>query len=319
MKTVDILMATYNGERFVREQIESIQAQTFTDWRLLISDDCSTDDTLSIVHEMAEEDSRIELVSEGIRHGSAKANFMYLLRQSDAPYAMFCDQDDVWLPEKVEKSLACLSRMEAVSSTNTPLLAFCDMKVVGIDLDILHESFIQMSKFDLTRIKFKQLLAHNVAAGCCMIINRATIERCCRPISPDSIEMHDWWAMLVASEFGRIEYIAEPLSLYRQHGLNVVGATEYSPLARAKNHSAMMGLYLSTVRQADEFRRVYAFDVKSEDAKAIDEYIAASRARFLFQGIAHLIRSGCWKGGARKLGQIVTVGKRTKDNRRGVD
>ena len=94
-------MATYNGERFIAEQIESIQRQSYKNWRLLVSDDCSTDGTLDVVRRYAAEDGRIRIVSEGVKHGGAKENFFSLMTCSDAPYCMFCDQDDVWLPDKI--------------------------------------------------------------------------------------------------------------------------------------------------------------------------------------------------------------------------
>lgn len=316
--TIDILMATHNGERFVREQIESIQAQTYEDWHLLVSDDCSTDSTLVIVSEIAKFDSRIAIVSKDVRYGSAKANFMHLLDLSEAPYAMFCDQDDIWLPRKIEKSLARIERMQTSYGAAVPLAVFCDMKVVGENLNVLHESFERSSNYDPQRVSFKHLLAQNIAAGCCMIVNSATVSLCRHVEDTENIDMHDWWAMLVVSAFGAVSYIKEPLSLYRQHDSNEVGANEYSPVARAKNQTLMMDCYLSTVSQAEEFGRIYSAELKPEDVRAIEKYVAASKARTFWRGIALLFRSGCWKRGARKFGQIAMIRKCVMKNKRGV-
>ena len=316
MATVDILMATYNGERYVREQVESIQDQTFGDWRLLVSDDCSTDGTLGVVRELAATDPRVEVVSAGVRYGSAKSNFMNLLSLSDAPYVMFCDQDDVWLPEKVRVSLERMKALEAERDSDTPLLVFCDMSVVDSRLGIINESFLRMSCLDPDRIAFRHLIACNVAAGCSMMINRAVVQISLRALDASNMEMHDWWLMLVSSAFGFISYINMPLSLYRQHGSNEVGARKYSPLKRAKNQSNMYEEYVSTVRQAKYFKDVYPDLLSAEDASSVDEYFLSTQEVSFVRGVMHLAKSGCWKRGARKLGQIAMIRMSAEYNRR---
>ncbi|WP_322151482.1 glycosyltransferase family 2 protein [Paratractidigestivibacter sp.] len=312
---IDILMATYNGERFVGDQIESIQAQTYQNWRLLVSDDCSADGTVDVVRRYATGDGRIRIVSEGVRHGGAKENFFALMAESDAPYAMFCDQDDVWLPRKVEKSLAAVVELEARHGADVPLLVFCDMKVVDGQLNVVHESFERSSYFDPSRLALHQLIAHNIAAGCCMLFNRTLLLNC-RRSTGNGAEMHDWWAMLVASAFGYIVYIAEPLSLYRQHGHNQVGANEYSPVDRARNIEFMAHQFILTAKQAHAFRLCYDDKLDRCNLHMLDEYAEAGRAKVSIKGIAHLALSGCWKRGARKLGQLAAVVMATSINRK---
>ena len=107
---VDILMATYNGEAFVEEQVQSIINQTYTDWRLLVHDDGSTDKTMEILHRLAEEDERVVVIEDGVQHLGVAKNFIHLAKQSTAAYCMFCDQDDVWLPNKVEKMVHAIEQ-----------------------------------------------------------------------------------------------------------------------------------------------------------------------------------------------------------------
>lgn len=303
---VDILMATYNGEHFVGEQIKSIQRQSYKNWRMLVSDDCSTDGTLDIVRRYAEADGRISLVSEGVKHGGAKENFFSLMRLSDAPYCMFSDQDDVWLPEKLEKSLSALHILEAEYGVDIPLLVFCDMKVVDVNLNVLHESFEDSSHFDPKRLAFKHLLAHNVAAGCCMILNRALLD-VCRRSNGNGAEMHDWWAMLVAAAFGHIGFIDESLSLYRQHGANEVGASKYSPIERAKDQEFMVQQFILATKQAEAFGAQYGDGLARYDLHSLQEFAKAGSAISPLSGIVHLLRSGCWKRGARKAGQLAVI------------
>lgn len=307
-------MATYNGERFVAEQIESVQRQTYGNWRLLVSDDCSTDGTLDVVRRYAESDNRIRIVSEGVKHGGAKENFFALMRLSDAPCCMFCDQDDVWLPEKVGKSLAALRELECEHGADTPLLVFCDMKVVDCELNVIHESFERSSHFDPNRLAFRQLLAHNVAAGCCMLFNRALLELC-RHSDGSGAEMHDWWAMLVAAALGHIRFIDEPLSLYRQHGGNEVGANEYSPIERAKDKEFMVQQFVLSTEQARSFGALYSDSLRICDRHSLQEFVKAGGATSPLTGVFRLAKSGCWKRGVRKAGQLFVVVELSRINR----
>lgn len=303
---IDILMATYNGERYVGEQIESIQAQTYQNWRLFISDDCSGDRTLNVIRSYAAEDKRISIVSEDVRLGGAKENFFALMSETDADYVMFCDQDDVWLPEKVEKSISAFSGCEDIYGSDIPLLVFCDMKVVDGELKPIHDSYERMSHFKPTRTGFEQLLPQNVAAGCTMLINRPLLDLC---LSADGsgAELHDWWAMLVASAFGHIIYIDESLVLYRQHGSNSVGASGYSPFESVKNVERMVHNFFISVQQAESFEATYAKRLNENRLRSLQNYIKAYRSLMPLRRVFRLCLSGCWKEGGRKLGQVVSA------------
>lgn len=300
---VDILMATYNGERYISDQIKSIQKQSFTNWRLLISDDCSSDDTPKIIHKFAAEDSRIIVVSDGMRYGSAKNNFLSLTNKAEAPYVMFSDQDDVWLPTKIEKTLAKMREMEKKTSGNIPLLVFTDMKVVREDLSIVSESFERFSNINPRRTRFSHLLAQSIGAGCTMMVNQIAIKYISKIKNPSNIIMHDWWLSLVAAAFGNIDYIDESTSLYRQHGNNEVGAKRYSPLAASNKIDLMQKSVADTLIQAAEFYQTYT--LSTEQMKIIDNYLKA----FARKSIIALMASGCWKKGLRKIGQIIILYK----------
>ncbi len=127
---IDILMATYNGERFVGEQIESIQAQTYGNWRLLVSDDCSTDATLNVVRRYAAEDDRIRIVSDGVRYGGARENFFALMKMTDAAYVMFCDQDDIWRDDKISVEISVLLNSERSHGPSCPIMVHSDLALI---------------------------------------------------------------------------------------------------------------------------------------------------------------------------------------------
>ncbi|OIQ25369.1 glycosyltransferase family 2 protein [uncultured Vibrio sp.] len=232
-KSIDIVLATYNGERYLKEQIESIQSNQQYDMlvdRLIVVDDGSTDGTKQIVSAMAQVDDRIEwhLNQSGTR-GTA-ANFSFGLTLSTAPYLFLCDQDDVWLQHKITTSHSALLALEN-NDQNEPALVFSDKNIVDDSLKLLCSSYFKLKRIDYSWHKtFSQLLQQNVASGCTMHFNQALLSQSI-PM-PKKAYMHDWWLVLMASQYGKIELIPEPLILYRQHDKNVVGAKANSIFSR---------------------------------------------------------------------------------------
>lgn len=221
-----IAMATFNGERYLREQLDSILGQTYRDLVCYIHDDGSTDGTPAILEEYRQRDpERIQILTYP-PGGSAKMNFWSLLHRIREPYLFFSDQDDVWLPGKVEQMMACMAEAEQKFGAEVPTAVFCDMKVVGEDLAVISDSFERYSGFDPARTELNELIVQNVAAGCSMLVNRPLIERALACRNYGDVRMHDWWLMLNAAIYGKIIYINEPLVLYRQHGDNTLGAVE---------------------------------------------------------------------------------------------
>lgn len=221
---IDILLATYNGERFLAEQLDSILAQSYTGWRVVARDDGSTDGTRRILERyVAAHPRRIMLVEDGDRELGACRNFERLMEQARADYVMFCDQDDVWLPDKIDRLLSAMGELEKSTGGDLPLLVHSDLAVVDENLRSLHPSFWRYQSVDP---KFGQslnrLLKQNVNTGCTALCNRRLIELAL-PI-PAGALIHDWWIALVAAALGRIGFVREPLVQYRQHGQNKFGA-----------------------------------------------------------------------------------------------
>lgn len=217
-----ILLAAYQGQAYIAEQITSIQAQTYQDWQLIVQDDCSTDDTCAIVAAYAKQDARIKLIRRDAQSGGAKANFSSMLRFAQSEYCMFCDQDDIWLPDKIALTLDKMLEMEASQGKETPILVHTDLTVVDRELKLICVSLIKMLDLDARRDKFNQLLVQNIVTGCSTMANAALL-RLVDEV-PDEAIMHDWWFALVAAAFGGIGFIEVPTVLYRQHGGNEVGA-----------------------------------------------------------------------------------------------
>ncbi|HGC6652865.1 TPA: glycosyltransferase family 2 protein [Streptococcus agalactiae] len=214
---VNILMATYNGEKFLAQQIESIQKQTFKEWNLLIRDDGSSDKTCDIIRNFTVKDSRIRFINENEHHNlGVIKSFFTLVNYEVADFYFFSDQDDVWLPEKLSVSLEAAKH----KASDVPLLVYTDLKVVNQELNILQDSMIRAQSHHANTTLLPELTENTVTGGT-MMINHALAEKW---FTPNDILMHDWFLALLAASLGEIIYLDLPTQLYRQHDNNVLGA-----------------------------------------------------------------------------------------------
>ncbi|HFI0435687.1 TPA: glycosyltransferase family 2 protein [Streptococcus suis] len=218
---VNILMSTYNGQQFLSEQIRSIQEQTYTDWTLFIRDDGSSDNTKEILKDFERQDSRVHLIdSDKSDNLGVIKSFHKLVNHDRADYYFFSDQDDVWLPNKLELSLNEAQNYPA----NLPLMVYMDLKVVNQDLEIMTESMVK-SQSHHANTELVQELTENTVTGGVAMINHTLAEMW---QETDDILMHDWYLALLASAFGNLVFIDQPGELYRQHSDNVLGARTLS-------------------------------------------------------------------------------------------
>jgi glycosyltransferase involved in cell wall biosynthesis len=228
---LQILLATYEGARYLEEQLESLLSQTFTSWKLVARDDGSTDDTPSILQRYAtRHPDRIRLLPFDGRRLGAMGNFGALLESSGGSHVMFCDQDDVWLPDKIEVTRAAMAELQSRHGTEAPLLVHTDVRVVDETLRPISESMWRFQHLEPSRLLPRALL-QNFVTGCTTMVNRALLDLAL-PIPPDA-RMHDWWLTLVALSFGAVRSLPIATILYRQHGKNERGASRFSPLRSA--------------------------------------------------------------------------------------
>lgn len=224
-----ILLSTYNGAAYLPEQLDSIINQTFTNWTLLIRDDGSSDNTLEVIQRYASADSRIILLSDHLGNLNVIKSFSTLMDAAvkrHEPYIFFCDQDDVWLPHKVQTTLSLLEQIEKESSTETPILVHTDLRVVDKNLNTIHDSYIRFEGLKRNPASpLNTLLINNYITGCTIGMNRALLQLAA-PV-PEDVRMHDWWCGLCVAASGVIGFIDEPTMLYRQHGNNSVGSSGF--------------------------------------------------------------------------------------------
>lgn len=229
---VDVLLATYDGERFLAAQLDSLAAQTHRPLRVLARDDGSRDATRAILSDYAArfpglvvpvgDDGRSRTVAPADRHGAA-VNFLRLMALSDAPYAMLCDQDDVWDARKTELMLSRVRAEERRVGRGRPVVVFSDYRAVDVDLNPV-DTPRENLQVAAARTELNRLLVQNYVTGCTVMMNHTA----CAMAGPwdGRILMHDWWLALIASAAGRLVHMPVELTDYRQHGDNGVGATD---------------------------------------------------------------------------------------------
>ncbi len=226
---ISILMATYNGELYIEEQIQSILKQSYQNYQLIVHDDGSTDNTLNIIRKYADiYKDKIKIIDDGIKTGGPRNNFFHLMGFIDTPYIMFCDQDDIWLPDKIKNAYDKCKEIESKESSDLPVLVFSDLIVTDEKLNVISDSLFKMQKTNPKYVEDIGRLAYrNCVTGCTMLFNNRAL-KVAMPFSEDAL-MHDWWlALKILTNNGRIELIESKDILYRQHGRNSVGAKGFS-------------------------------------------------------------------------------------------
>ena len=219
---VHIVCSVFNGADYLAEFIQSVQAQTVGNWMLWVRDDGSHDSSATVLNHWAASDERVRLLEVPGNNFGVVASFNRVLQQvpSDARYIMFADQDDVWLPQKIEYTLSAMVLGEQHSGG--ALLVHTDMHVVSAQLEPIAESFWEFARINPESTSLRRLLAHNVVTGATMMINRALREQA--GDIPANAAMHDWWMAAVASAFGSLIAVTTPTMQYRQHASNTIGA-----------------------------------------------------------------------------------------------
>lgn len=303
MKKIDVVLASYNGHKYINEQIDSI-LKNFDridgyECRLLVSDDASTDGTRSIINEI--QDKRVYLL-DGNRKGGVKLNFGFLINHTDADYVFFSDQDDVWLPNKIE---LFVQEFEAADS-NIPLLIHSDLQVVDQNLNTISNSMFSSQNI-YAEPTLGQLLVSNSVTGCVMAINNALLNLVKDKNLAKTI-MHDWFLALVAKCLGEVKFLNTATILYRQHGGNQVGSIvrnkrDYFSINKivAFIKKSKRSIF-ETRQQAIHFLEEYGSQLKKKDRQFIESYVCSfSRGHVFSRAKLYLSKKISKKGTGRNL------------------
>jgi len=246
-----VLLPVYNGSRYLRPQLDSILGQSHERLLIVCRDDGSKDESRAIVAEyQARDPQRVLVVDDQLGNLGARGSFSRLMEialevsQQDpckgTPcYFALADQDDTWHPHKLEKLLEAMRRLEQ-GDPSTPALVHGDLRVVDQDGQEIAPSMAGYQGLRPDRDSLAAQLISNTVTGCTAMMNRSLVERC-TPVPAESI-MHDWWISLVASAFGRRQYLQEALVNYRQHGNNTIGAKAWTERNRYRMKAGLAAL-----------------------------------------------------------------------------
>lgn len=310
--SIDILLGTYNGEKYLPELLASIERQSYSDWKLIVRDDCSKDDTEKIILSFQRKyPEKVRIINnEGKNLGACK-NFLKLLEFSENDYIFFCDQDDVWLPEKVEIMVTTAQKIEK-DIPHVPFLVHHDLVVVDENLNNISNSFwkYQFIKPDFCKT-LPRLLVTNSVTGCATLINKRLRDLIIP--APEGVIMHDWWIALVASAFGRIFWIPDRLVLYRQHGKNDVGAKAWnlSYIIRKAlsfyEREALLKGFRDTVMQAKIFLNRYQDELSESKRLILKKYVNLPNDNFIMRRL-NILRYGFLRTGLiRNIGFLLRI------------
>ncbi|MGN0779592.1 MAG: glycosyltransferase family 2 protein [Aristaeellaceae bacterium] len=278
VNTLDVLLAVYNGAAYLPQQLDSLSGQDDPAFAVLMQDDGSTDASPALLCAAAAQDSRFHLAQESGRHLGAKGNFISLIRQAQGDYTALCDQDDVWEPNRLSRCRHALEEAEARWGADTPLLVHSDCRLMDAQGQITQESFFRHQGWDPAAVTLSRLLVQNNVTGCTLMMNAALRRLVAAHGDPDTMYMHDWFIALTAAAFGHIVFLNEPLVRYRQHGVNVMGASRQSLVRRGVK---ALGAWQKgreriamTYRHARAFRDAYGTALPEQAAAMIDRYLA---------------------------------------------
>lgn len=270
MSTVAIVMATYNGEKYVGEQIESILDSSYQDFELFIYDDGSKDDTMSVLRAYEQKNPDKIHVFQNPANMGVTRNFLNALCRTTMDYVMFCDQDDVWKPNKIAITLKRMRHMEAQTGKDKPIAVFTDAAIADEQLKVIRDSFFCSSHLNPKKTDLAHTLMENKLIGCTVMVNGSLRKVMQMYNLPENARFHDWWVALIAASMGKIGFIRESTLLYRQHGGNVVGGAGF--LSYFKNRLSSLSRQKEALRalmqQADEFLGIYN-DLLTEEKKSI--------------------------------------------------
>lgn len=268
---IDIILATYNGEKYVGEQIESIIKQTYKEWNLIIRDDGSKDKTSEVLEKYAEKDSRITIIKDDIGNLGFNGNFTKLLEQSSAEYVMICDQDDFWIPEKIEIMFNEISKYNNLEK----VLVHSDVYLTNEKLEIINSKFIgkRGSQKGINGV----IMANSVQGASCMMtksLKESYLE--------NKVNMpYDYNICIIAEMVGKRIFIEKPLMYYRQHQSNAIGAgvekhcgkNKLSELIKSKFSLRLVKMELEKYEQIYILKENLKSEINKEVRKKIEDYL----------------------------------------------
>ena len=270
---ISIALCTYNGSKYLKKQLNSILEQTYPIDEIIIVDDCSTDETISILKEYQLNNPVIKLFLNDKNLGSNKS-FKYAISLATNDLIALCDQDDIWHPNKIETQIEAIAN-SGYNTVDKPLVAFHDLCLMDENEVVTNESFWELHQFNAATFNFRKLLLYNIITGCTCILNKRMKEELIKSDMKDII-MHDYLIALIGYGFGNVVHTDEPLMYYRSHSSSVTEKEKVtlnsrikSLIKRVKNKS-----YLKpNILQIEQFNFLYGDNIAGDKKVLMNKII----------------------------------------------
>lgn len=259
-----ILLASYNGEKYISEQLDSIINQTYKNWELIIRDDGSKDETVTILNKYEKKDERIKILRDDKGNLGFLKNFEELLFNAKEEFVLFSDQDDFWLKNKLEKFVEKIRDLDE-KVLSKPLLIHCNSLVCDDKLEIIKEEFIdsKIAKKTNSNIYFFEYIVQ----GSTSMVNKKMIKESLPFLK--NVTLHDRYFHLLSQFLGTRVFIDESLVKYRQHERNEIGANR----SIIKNIMSKKYFYVEDRKLIEEIKETYNKRLRKEDLNDIEKYL----------------------------------------------
>jgi glycosyltransferase involved in cell wall biosynthesis len=253
---------------------------------------------------------KVTIIHNNTKSLGACQNFAQLIYKSKQDYIMFCDQDDVWLPDKIALTLRKLQEEETIKGKNYPLMIFTDLTLTDSDNNEIAKSFWDYEHINPKRTSLKNILVQNISTGCTVMFNRALLDKV--TVIPQTAIVHDWWFALLATSFGALIHLDIQTIQYRQHEANCIGARRWSLFNKVNNlvaFSKFINTYRETFNltyyQTDSFLSIYKNDLTPAQINIFTEYVNIASASWFGKRV-RTIKNGFFRHGVvRKLAQLL--------------
>ncbi len=300
---VEVLLATYNNADYLEPLLDSLLAQSFGDFHLVISDDCSTDDTVKILKRyLGRFQNPVRLIERDRPSGSAAANFAMLMQQSHGDFVFLCDGDDVWYPDKLKAFLAKARPRQDMLGPDVPMFLFSDASIISADGAPSGPSYWAYKNTDPARcLSLQRLLVCTPMLGCASMMNRALVQLACN-VPLGRVTGHDWWALLVAASLGEVGFVDAPTIAYRVHGKNASQPMQITLTSFKERSGSRLGRLSGPIhevrrrivirqRQAEPLLEQFGDRLSQERRQIIEKFLAIKNRSFVGRRLA-LIRNG---------------------------
>ncbi len=304
-ETVSIVMASFNGEKYLKEQMDSLLSQTYENIRIEVCDDGSTDGTEQIISEYRKKDERIFFHKNEANKGYVK-NFLEGIKRAEGRYIMLCDQDDIWNIDKVENTLL-LMKKEEKKYPSKPILVFTDAVLYDSETECTTGLFHENSHLDTKKVDTAHLFMENKVIGCTAMVNRNILPYL--EEIPREVRVHDWWLALICSHFGRIVYDRNPTLLYRQHSGNQIGGSSFLQYVKDRISSVQRQreALRASYRQGEIFLQMFGDRMTQEQLEIAEAFAGMEDAGWLKRR-RYMLKYGFEKSGViRNIGLFLLI------------